>query len=314
MNGSKVDGSKVNASQQWFDDSGLDVRGRGEIFAVDLPVRWGDMDAQGHVNNGVYFDYLQDARVDFLVAGGVTSMLEGVVAVSHTIEYRAPITYSEQPVTIQMVVLERRMAKFRVGYLVIHDGVLSAIAASTLTPFDMAAQRPRKLSADEIALLDRFRWQIERPFRTLPKPEVGRRGHESAVLTRWSDVDRFNHVNNVRMLDFFQEGRIEMTTAADPLAARMGTAGPAEGRSLWLVARQDVEYVNQMSFRRTPYPMHTAVTRIGNSSLTLAAEVVDPDSGALISRAQHVMVRADQDGRPRPIEDAMRASLAQFSV
>ena len=302
----------MGETQHWFDESGLDIGSRGEIFAVDLPVRWGDMDAQGHVNNGVYFDYLQDARVDFLVAGGVTSMLDGVVAVSHTIEYRAPITYSERPAHVQMVVLERRAAKFRVGYLIVHDGVLCALASTTLTPFDLASQRPRRLTDDEIALLDRHRWQITRPFPPLPTPALHQRGHRSQVLTRWSDVDRFNHVNNVRMLDFFQEGRIQMTTAADPLAARVGSAGSSEGRSLWLVARQDVDYVAQMSFRRQPYPMYTAVTRIGNSSLTLAAEIIDPDTGQVISRAQHVMVRAGEDGRPRPIEDGMRASLSQF--
>lgn len=304
----------MNDTQRWFDESGLDIRSRGEIFEVDLPVRWGDMDAQGHVNNGVYFDYLQDARVDFLVAGGVTSMLDGVVAVSHTIEYRAPITYSERPAHVQMVILERRAARFRVGYLIIHDGVLCAMASSTLTPFDLVAQRPRRLAADEIELLDRHLWTIQRPFRDLPKPDLAGRGYRSRTLTRWSDVDRFNHVNNVRMLDFFQEGRIEMTTAADPLAARIGTAGASEGRSLWLVARQDVDYVNQMSFRRTPYLMYTAVTRIGNSSLTLAAEIVDPETDQVISRARHVMVRADQDGRPRPIEDGMRAGLERFLV
>ena len=33
------------------------------------PLRWGDMDAQGHVNNAAYLDYLQEARVDFLLSG-----------------------------------------------------------------------------------------------------------------------------------------------------------------------------------------------------------------------------------------------------
>ncbi|MGA4669535.1 acyl-CoA thioesterase [Propionibacteriaceae bacterium Y1923] len=299
---------------RWLEQSGLDIRSRGDIFTVDLPVRWGDMDAQGHVNNGVYFDYLQDARIDFLVEGGATDMMSGVVAVSHTIEYKAPITYSEQPAHVQMIVLQRGAARFRVGYLIMHDGVLCALAASTLTPFDMDAQRPRRLTPDEVDLLDRHRWRVERPFPPLPKPALEGRGYHSTSLTRWSDVDKFNHVNNVRMLDFFQEGRIEMTTAADPLAARIGTAGSEEGRSLWLVARQDVDYIHQMAFRRHPYDMYTAVTRIGRSSLTLAAEIVDPADGRVISRAQHVMVRADAEGRPCPIEDGMRAGLAHYLV
>lgn len=29
---------------------------------VDIPVRWGDMDAYGHVNNTVFFRYLESAR------------------------------------------------------------------------------------------------------------------------------------------------------------------------------------------------------------------------------------------------------------
>jgi acyl-CoA thioester hydrolase len=31
-----------------------------------IPVRWGDMDAMGHVNNTVYFRYMEVARLDWL--------------------------------------------------------------------------------------------------------------------------------------------------------------------------------------------------------------------------------------------------------
>ena len=29
-------------------------------------ISWGDMDALGHVNNGRYFDYFQQARIEWL--------------------------------------------------------------------------------------------------------------------------------------------------------------------------------------------------------------------------------------------------------
>jgi acyl-CoA thioester hydrolase len=29
-----------------------------------MPLRWGDMDAMGHVNNTVYFRYLEQARIE----------------------------------------------------------------------------------------------------------------------------------------------------------------------------------------------------------------------------------------------------------
>lgn len=35
-----------------------------------IPIRWGDMDAMGHVNNTVYFRYLEVARLDWLYRVG----------------------------------------------------------------------------------------------------------------------------------------------------------------------------------------------------------------------------------------------------
>jgi len=32
-----------------------------------LQVRWGDLDAFGHVNNATYLTYIQEARVDFTI-------------------------------------------------------------------------------------------------------------------------------------------------------------------------------------------------------------------------------------------------------
>ena len=30
-----------------------------------MPIRWGDMDAMGHVNNTIYFRYLEQARIEW---------------------------------------------------------------------------------------------------------------------------------------------------------------------------------------------------------------------------------------------------------
>jgi len=35
-------------------------------------MRWGDMDAFGHLNNAMYFTYFEQARVDWLVSLGIT--------------------------------------------------------------------------------------------------------------------------------------------------------------------------------------------------------------------------------------------------
>jgi acyl-CoA thioester hydrolase len=36
------------------------------VYECTIPMRWGDMDAMGHVNNTLYFRYLEIARVDWL--------------------------------------------------------------------------------------------------------------------------------------------------------------------------------------------------------------------------------------------------------
>lgn len=42
------------------------------VFVSRLKIRWGDMDAFGHVNNAVYFKYLEQARFDWLESENLT--------------------------------------------------------------------------------------------------------------------------------------------------------------------------------------------------------------------------------------------------
>ncbi len=38
------------------------------VHKVRMPLRWGDMDAMGHVNNTLYFRYLEQARIEWFEA------------------------------------------------------------------------------------------------------------------------------------------------------------------------------------------------------------------------------------------------------
>jgi acyl-CoA thioester hydrolase len=40
------------------------------VHSMRMPIRWGDMDAMGHVNNTVYFRYLESARIDWFTQIG----------------------------------------------------------------------------------------------------------------------------------------------------------------------------------------------------------------------------------------------------
>jgi acyl-CoA thioester hydrolase len=46
-------------------DKEMEAR-RKLIHVTKMPIRWGDMDAYGHVNNTVYFRYMEQARVEWI--------------------------------------------------------------------------------------------------------------------------------------------------------------------------------------------------------------------------------------------------------
>jgi acyl-CoA thioester hydrolase len=40
------------------------------VFEMQIPMRWGDMDAMNHVNNTSYFRYLETCRIDWMRSMG----------------------------------------------------------------------------------------------------------------------------------------------------------------------------------------------------------------------------------------------------
>ena len=40
------------------------------LYQMTEPIRWGDMDAMGHVNNTSYFRYLETCRIDWMRSAG----------------------------------------------------------------------------------------------------------------------------------------------------------------------------------------------------------------------------------------------------
>jgi acyl-CoA thioester hydrolase len=67
-----------------------------------VPVRWGDMDALGHVNNTVYFRYAEQSRIEWLESLGYSldaGRDEGAVIVNASCTFLVPITY---PATVEV--------------------------------------------------------------------------------------------------------------------------------------------------------------------------------------------------------------------
>ena len=47
------------------------------VFEVTVPLRWGDMDAMGHINNTLYFRYMEIARLEWIFKVGASTDLQG---------------------------------------------------------------------------------------------------------------------------------------------------------------------------------------------------------------------------------------------
>lgn len=60
-----------------------------------IPIRWGDMDAYGHVNNTIYFRYMEQCRVEYLEQLGYKVAPQGSapVIVNAGCTFLVPLNY-----------------------------------------------------------------------------------------------------------------------------------------------------------------------------------------------------------------------------
>lgn len=66
-----------------------------------IPIRWGDMDAYGHVNNTIYFRFMEQARVEYLEQLGYKVLPQGSapVIINASCTFLIPLNY---PATIEV--------------------------------------------------------------------------------------------------------------------------------------------------------------------------------------------------------------------
>jgi acyl-CoA thioester hydrolase len=65
------------------------------LYSTRIAIRWGDMDAYRHVNNTVYFRYMEQARVEWLEGIGYACNTdqEAPVIIDAHCTFRIPLTY-----------------------------------------------------------------------------------------------------------------------------------------------------------------------------------------------------------------------------
>ncbi len=263
-------------------------------------MRWADLDALGHVNNVVYVDYLQEARVDLLrhhgpAARAAGGLVEGVVVVRHEVQYAAPLGFRFRPVSIEVWVTEIRAATFTLAYEVFEetDGerTVHARASTVLAPYVFATERPRRLRDAEREALAAY---LE-PGDPVGTGRPGARHRDQAghypVQVRFSDVDVYGHVNNVKYFEYIMEGRLL-------LLSRLWEDLPGDTpQPVVVVAQTDVDYRLPILFREAPYDAWSWISHVGTTSATVECEICDGDT--VLSRARVVVVFVDPDtGQP----------------
>ena len=100
-----------------------------------IEVRWGDMDAQGHVNNTVYFTYCESARVELLrkigFKGKQAGLTEGPTLVHASCDFKKQVVYPARlEVGLRVEHISRRSFKMVYGIFFQGTEELAAIAAS----------------------------------------------------------------------------------------------------------------------------------------------------------------------------------------
>ena len=66
------------------------------VYCNQMPIRWGDQDAMGHVNSTVYFRYMEQTRIEWLESfgfGTAWTQTEGPVIVNASCTFQIPFTY-----------------------------------------------------------------------------------------------------------------------------------------------------------------------------------------------------------------------------
>lgn len=102
---------------------------KAPLFSCDIPVRWGDMDAYGHVNNANYFRYFEEARFQWMLAEGLPLKSDThPVVVTIGCTFMRPIFHPET-LRIELSISEPGRSSFMMKYQVYALSDLSTPAA-----------------------------------------------------------------------------------------------------------------------------------------------------------------------------------------
>jgi acyl-CoA thioester hydrolase len=128
-------------------------------FRHEIIRRFGDIDQQRHVNNVVYFDYLQDTRVALFQDVWQSSMRDlQQVMVHQEMRYHKSLLLSPEPIVVETWISKIGNSSYTLGYRVLDEvGDLSAEASTTIACINPDSGRPARIPSDLRSVLEGLR-------------------------------------------------------------------------------------------------------------------------------------------------------------
>ncbi len=120
-----------------------------------IPIRWGDMDAMGHVNNTVYFRYMEQVRVRWYerMFGALSGAREfGIVIVNASCNFRKALTYPGMA-EVRMFLANPGRSSIDSLYEIAMDGAVYADGAARIVFIDVQRNKALRLPETVSALV-----------------------------------------------------------------------------------------------------------------------------------------------------------------
>jgi len=120
------------------------------VLRVPVQRRLSDVDILGHVNNVVYYDYVQEARFRLLNhLGRETVEAAPIVVARQELDYIAPLPGGVEPVIVETWIDRIGTSSFTVAAIVWDsDGTLAARASTVMVFFDRATEKSKPMSKE----------------------------------------------------------------------------------------------------------------------------------------------------------------------
>lgn len=141
------------------------------MTVIEIPLRWGDMDAYGHINNVQIVRLMEEARVMVFGVPSGTGQLdetspqpqinllagvqEGVMTLisEHTVKYRRQLPYRGTPIRVEVGVEKIKGASVEIFYRFYDEDAVAVQATSTMVFVHQDTGMPVRLTDQQRAAL-----------------------------------------------------------------------------------------------------------------------------------------------------------------